>query len=96
MQKISSFFTSLPNSLPKNSRFREQVVFWAFRESVGEQASKHLMPVSFDYGDLILECRDQRWMQVMNKDCEKEKMISAINSLMRTNAVSQIVIKRLT
>ena len=82
--------------MPKNSRFREQVVFWAFRECVGEKASKHLMPVSFDYGDLILECRDQRWMQVMNKDCEKEKMISAIKSLMRTNAVSQIVIRRLT
>jgi hypothetical protein len=92
MQKISSFFTSLPNSLPKNSRFKEQVVFWAFRESIGEKASKHLMPVSFSYGDLILECSDQRWMQVMDKDCEKEKMISAINSAMKSNAVHRIQI----
>jgi hypothetical protein len=92
MQKLSSLLTSLPASLPKNSRFREQVVFWAFRESVGEKASKHLMPVSFDYGDLVLECSDQRWIQVMNNECEKEKMIKTINSIMKSNAVYRIQI----
>lgn len=96
MQKLSSLLTSLPASLPKNGGLREQIVFWAFRESVGKKASKHLVPSSFHDGELILECSDQRWLQVMNKENEKEKMISAINSLMRANAVFQIVIKRLT
>jgi hypothetical protein len=92
MQKLSSLLTSLPASLPKNSRFREQVVFWAFRECVGEKASKHLVPASFHDGELVLECRDQRWMQVMNNECEKEKMIAAINSTMKSNAVYRIQI----
>lgn len=90
MKKISSVFSSLPSELPKNSRLKEQVVFWAYRKSVGENTAKRLRPVFFDGSELVLECSDQRWMQVMNKNLEKEKVAAAINSGLNSTAVHRV------
>lgn len=51
------------------------------------------MPSSFNDGELILECSDQRWLQVMNKENEKEKIVRAINSAMKSNIIYQIKIR---
>lgn len=93
MEKLSSLFSSLPSTLPRNDRLKEQVVFWAYRRSVGEKTAERLKPVSFDGEELVLECTDQRWLQVMNKDSEKEKLIRVINDVLYSNAVKEIRIK---
>jgi hypothetical protein len=90
MEKLSSVLTSLTAALPKNNRLKEQVVFWAYRQSVGEKTAKRLRPAYFDGSELVLECSDQRWMQFMDKDFEKDKVMAAINSAMKSNAVYRI------
>jgi len=94
MEKLNSIIPRLSRELGNNSDFKEQIVYWAYREIVGEAVSKHLIPKSFFHGTLFLACYDKQWAKVFNDKGEAEKTIAKINRLLQKKTLKKIKIEK--
>ena len=94
MEKLNSIIPRLSRELGKNADFKEQIVYWAFREVVGKAVSKHLIPKSFFHGTLFLACHDKQWAKVFSDKGETGKTIAKINLLLQKNTLKKIQIEK--
>lgn len=94
MEKLNSIIPRLSRELGKNNDFKEQIVYWAYKEIVGEAVSKHLTPKSFFHGTLFLACNDKQWAKVFDDKKETGKTIAKINRLLQKNTLKKIQIEK--